>query len=372
MSTDWNPYKQALNRLQQKNKAQLVEYMALRLSGREADPPYNWPRNEEAPEDFLVWAYNSGGAAWRMRFDGCLSELLQQHFAQFGQIFPGGEQVVSGLLHVAAAVKSPGGRSALQDALIDKRGLLKMELASKLASVQDVPWSQTLLHQALAVLSVLEKELPRWERQARESFWEPLMTRLPPCDELPVSLQAVAIRALARLDWRHIRVYLKHFMTGLCKSELERGRPEQGVAQELAGVLNFLVQESKLQEAAEDADRRVKHLLEDTTPISLAFHSLAADAQVIRVLQMALRLIGDSEKTFAGDLACQKRWKQDYEEATITSIYDSQPNVLACLQVREAMRRPTLIGRLGGLRFAIQRSRASVLAPAVVCSETRG
>ena len=356
--SEWNPYESALAKLKDMPPAAVQQYVFTRLAGGVSEPMHNWSRNQEAPEDFLVWAHKGGDGALKTNIEGATVALLMRVLEHFGAVCPHESQLLSRLLYLAAAIRCTGAGSALQEKLVTPKGCLELSLANRLVKETGIPWGETLLHQALATLSVLEKGMEGRYRRAREAFWTPIV-RLDeqPYKALPSSLQIVALRALARLNWLSLEenwdsgkeTSIACYVIKSLHEDKQRGQPEDAVARKLADALNFCVQESVLQEQQQPIWRRMPDLLHDPTPISKAFRSVDSNPEVVRLLEAALAVIGRSLAVFGGERALQDLW-QRRERYVMDQVFAPNPDVISREAREKAMGLPTLFGRVAALR----------------------
>ncbi|OGV85810.1 MAG: hypothetical protein A3K19_33720 [Lentisphaerae bacterium RIFOXYB12_FULL_65_16] len=356
---DWNPYESALSKLKDMSPEAVQEYLFTRLAGGVSEPMHNWSRNQEAPEDFLVWAHRGGDGTLKTNIEAATATLLKAVLERFGGVCPHESQVLSRLLYLAAAIRCAGAGMVLQEKLVTREGGLALSLATRLLKEAEIPWGETLLHQTLATLSVLEKGMEDRRRRARSAFWHPI-ARLdePRYDTLPSSLQIVALRALARLNWLYLtenwdsgRTYIACYVTKSLHEDIKRTQPMDAVARELADALNFFIQESILQERQEPGRRRKPDLLQDQTPIARAFWFVAGNPEVSGLLRMALAVIGRSSAVFGGDRGLQDSWLSR-EWRVMKELFAVDPSIQRDEAVDKASDQPGLLGRLGGLRTA--------------------
>lgn len=380
---DWNPYQSALIELREMGSGGMEEYIVTRLAGGASEPLHNWSRNEEAPEDFIIWAHGANDAQLAGELESATARLVRSHLEGLGGNHPYEGQVLSRLLYLGTAIKSVAVGKVLGDFLTIPPWQLNLDLARELVAVKQIPWAETLLHQALATLSVLEKEMPREERRASRELWRPIVRRCPaPYDDaqrFPLSLQIVALRALARFNWLSIQsgwerplnqtdtdlTDLGCYVTGALHEELARGRSQRRVARDLADVLNFFIQESISQSTQEPTRYPKGDLLDDPTPIARAFHRLADNAQAMNLLQLALDLIAKASRAFGDDRNRQRAWQED-QPRVMLAVYEVDPDVNRQRKVaelrRKAAARPVSVDStmslLGGLRGIAQQARA--------------
>ncbi len=315
--TSWNPYGDVLERVSRKTPEELKEYVFLRLAGREADPKYDWSRNQETPEEFLIWANSAGDEGFRQRLADCLRDILDEQLGDWLAGNPGGDRVASRVLYTAEVVRATSVTPVLQEALIEK-GRPRRSALRRLLAAAPVPWGETLLHQSLGALSILEREMPRGERRARKSFWRPILVG--PLElSLPKNLRTIALRSLGRMAWRATMEEGLAYVIDDIDNERKAGRSEVVLVRELAALINFFVQESVHQEAARTFGGE-STLIEDPTPLVEAFCRFATRTELLAILKKALVLVASQPKAFGDAPSRQKEWVDVYISAILGEI----------------------------------------------------
>ncbi len=315
----WNPYKDAFKCIAGKHEDELKRYLFLRLTGREANPPYDWTRNQEAPEEFLVWAATAGDESFQELFAACLKDMLDEHLTDWLNGTQGEERIVSRLLYIAEVTQATGAALVFQKALLHE-GRPKVDVLSRMHKAESVPWGETLLHQALGALSILESRMPRGERRARDPFWRPILDgRFEDQLGLAKNLRFIALRALGRMGWKVALEEDLHHVLGEFDPAMQTGRGRNVIIRELATLINFFVQESKRQEGARTFNPKPT-LIENPTPLSKGFQRFATRKELHAVLEEALKLLCESPKPFDNDVIRQQQWKSELLPKILTEI----------------------------------------------------
>lgn len=301
----WSPYHRAFERLTAMSDSDIEEYVYRRLSGREADPPYESSRNQEGPEAFLVWAFGDGTTAPAAGLARGASSLLSRHFPLFVAGHKTEARLLSRLLYLAVRFHAWDAAKPIQNALVAK-GVLNETNAELLRKARDVPHAGTLLHQALVALGYLSTGLRAGDAQAQVAFWAPIVRGEAAHES---GMRLIALKALALRNWKQaIERYLAHYIRELLDA-LDGGRPRHLVVQDLANVLSFFTYQSRLQTKPSIAGPD-PNLLEDPTPLSVAFGCFAREERAARplaLLEDALNLLRSDPRLF-GDDSLWRQW----------------------------------------------------------------
>jgi hypothetical protein len=332
--TAWNPYPAALKRIGPLPEEDLQKYIFLRLTGREADPPWDWSRNQEAPEDFLIWAFGDGSTQLAKKLSGCVVNMVPGHFAALMEGRPGEAPVLSRLLYLAASIKAVDAAAALQKVLLN-RGKICLETAEKLLKSGPVPWGETLLHQAMETLSLLEAESEPRERRAKIPFWEPIARG--DVTGFPKNTRTIALRALARLNWKTALENYLHYYVDILFEEWQKGRRKHSLERELANMINFFIHLSRHREEERMFGAR-PGLLEDPTPIARGFGGATDKSGVLPLLEGSLNLLCNSALVFEGDHEMQRRWQEKFKQAILDEVLWPVGGVLKRVAIDEAAR----------------------------------
>jgi hypothetical protein len=330
--TTWNPYPEALKWIEALPEEDLQKYIFFRLTGREADPPWDWSRGQEAPEDFLIWAFGDGSSELAKKLSGCLIDMLPGHFAAFMEGRPGEAPVISRLLYLAASIKAVAAAPALHKVLLN-RGKICPETAQKLLESGPVPWGESLLHQALDTLGLLEAESEPQERRAKIPFWAPIAQGN--MSGFPKNTRLIALRALARLNWKTAVESYLHYYLDILIEDSQKGRRKHSLERKLANIINFFIQLSRPRQE-ERMFGLQPGLLEDPTPITRGFRGAAHKSGVIPLLEGSLNLLCNSALVFDGDHEMQHRWQEKYRQAIVDEARWPVGSVLARVAVEEA------------------------------------
>jgi len=308
----WNPYKEALARLVKMNAADLSKYILLRLTGREADPEYDWSRNQEAPEDFLIWANGVGEPPFRDLLRNCIKELLTEHMADWlsRRGVEREDVFVSRLVYLGEVSRVEQIVTILQDTLVE-RGKLRLENAQRLQAAGSVPWGETLLHQSLGALSSLEGLNPD-RAKARAEFWWPILEgRFEGEPGLRPSLRSIAFHRLVQTNWVNAVEIGLYFAVQPIVSELNQGQGSKFMmTRRLAGLISFLFEESLRQKT------RLPPLVEDPTPLAQAFQRFATNETLISMLEEALRMLAMDSAAVGSDFD-RDEWLKYYVPAIL-------------------------------------------------------
>ena len=327
----WSPYKEALARLVRMSATDLSKYILLRLTGREADPEYDWSRNQEAPEDFLLWANSVGGPPFRDLLRNCIKELLTEHMADW--LGSRGQEredvIVSRLVYLGEVGRIEQAVTVLQDSLVE-RGKLRLDSAQRLQSAGPVPWGETLLHQSLGALSVLEGLSPD-RAKARAEFWWPILEgRFEGEAGLRPSLRSIAFHRLVQTSWVNAVEIGFYFAVQPIVSELNQGQGSKFMmTRRLAGLIGFLFEESLRQKT------RLPPLVEDPTPLAQAFQRFATNETLIGMFEEALKMVA-TDSDAVGSKFNSDEWLKYYVPATLDEVREGMGSV-PCLVRQERM-----------------------------------
>jgi len=316
--TDWNPYENAYKRLVEKldDETELRSSILMRLTGREADPEYNWSRNQEPPEKFYIWANKRGDDAFRVKFENAISGMIEDCFESED---PDRVDTISRLLYLAELIEARPVAKLLRDRLI-KKGKISRDKAQALREMAPAPWAQTLLHQALGTLSVIESTLPKKE-QSPFGFWEPLHEKTGSGVYaeyvFPPDLRLIALRAMGRVSWeKALKDNLKHAIDAF-----DPGKNHS--ITELAGLINFFIHQSKQQTKRDNQYGIIKSsptLVAEPYPLVPGFLTHANNSEVIGMLRKSLIIISRSRKVFEGEKVSDKEWHDDYIREILEEI----------------------------------------------------
>jgi hypothetical protein len=324
--TNWNPYEGALTRLVAMSDEELRRYILQRLTGRATVPDYDISRNQESPEDFLIWANSRSNDLFRARLAAAVIDLASIHLNEYGAHSDRALQaeqidILSRLLRVGEVIGAPPIAEFLRARLVTQ-GKLDLGFAKSLLAMAPAPWSESLLHQALGALSIIESQMGESPGRTRIAFWEPLLHE--EClrgEGLPLDLRMIAFRALVRMGWKaaienHLAYVVPHFepREGASQSELD------AAVTELANLLSFLALESRRQEASADRIARSPTLIEEPYPLVPGFRRYANHGQLLLVLSQSLSLLARSHRVFKGEPVSPIEWRDLYVDAILDEI----------------------------------------------------
>jgi len=323
MMAEWNPYENAFERLIQKTDTELCESIHLRLTGREADPEYNWSRNQEPPERFYEWACERGGEGFRKRFGNALRSMIDGCLNNAAD--PDRVDSISRLLYLAELIKAQEVAELLRQRLRNK-GKLNLEVADEFLKMSPAPWAPSLLHQALGALSVIESTMSESDGPPR-TFWEALHEYKKVNEKriyrFASDLRLIALRALGRLNWKKALLDdLKHAIEAFLPKE-NQNRSEKSLTSDLAALISFFIHESKRQE--QEARQKTfcrsgPTLVEEPYPLVPAFKLHAANRSLMSILENALLMLSRSGKVFEGESVGPDEWRVEYIRETMEEI----------------------------------------------------
>ncbi len=300
-----NPYKVAFVGLQEKSEDDIKTYLLSRLSGLESKPMYNWVRNQEPPEAFLIWAYNNGKQAFKKKLAGCFEKILDETLSDFFEPKKPSEvkELISRLLYLGEMIFFQETQKALRK-FLRKKEVLDVERAIALSLAKDVPWADTLLHQALSMLAYIENSLRNKDQSKEIAFWEPIMCGH--LKKLPQDLRIISFHALGRIKWKlALEKYLPYFLEYLTE-EYKNHNNESRINEKLVSMLYFFVKESD------------GAILEDPTPIVEGF---SPDSTLMENrLEKAMSMLCRFPELFNSPNSC-KEWKEKRIPGVIRKIH---------------------------------------------------
>ncbi|MCD4742174.1 MAG: hypothetical protein K8R67_06825 [Desulfobacteraceae bacterium] len=322
--SEWDPYIIAFENIKCISVEKLQEYIFLRLTGREADPPCNWSRNQEAPEGFLIWANSAGNPDFQGKLLAALKNMVEKHIQEFiaRPALPGSANILSRLFYISEMIQATNIVKILKQEII-KDGQIRIDVAKKLGNANIIPWGETLLHQTLSLLSVLEMLIESPNKFEVKSFWIPILKR----DEdrikknLPLNTCKIALKALGTENWKEtIEKYFHYYVQHFLKNEIDQGQSELAVERELADTIYFFLLESKRQqEIFFYISRLTPTLFNDPTPLGISFQFFATEEKIITVLRGALKYLCNSPRVF-NNVELQRNWKNFFSEDIIRLI----------------------------------------------------
>ena len=357
--TTWNPYSQAFEHMKKLSEEELKEYVFLRLTGREAEPEYNWSRNQELPESFLIWSYNADDPSFKRLFRKCIAEMLEAHASKIIQsddrnenmLFE--ESIFSRLLHLSYTLEIPDALQLLKELLIDN-GKLNRGNAYRLFRAQPIPWDDSLLHQSLAALSRLDAKAKH--PTADYQFWKEIFEgRLEEEWNLPKDLRLIGLQSYARLNWSGaIAEGMPWIISGVFIPSITKGYNHEKLTRKLALLLQFFIEESKIQEADQLGGHRKATLLENPQRLVEAFRNTAGNRKLLRLLRDALQLLSNSRKLFGNNSETQHEWSNDFIPAILSTIVQPGGSVLERIKMRrlsevDPLKRLALLRRINKL-----------------------
>lgn len=279
----WDPYKQSIELVKEMSEDDLKTYIFNRFTGRESNPAYDWGKNQESSEDFLIWTHGVGDPTYKKRLENCLCEMVDEYLdKQINQPSVESKYVLSRLLYLSEIIKAKCVLPSIYKYIVEETGLLNRNTACLLSQANDIPWGETLLHQILGTQITLEYIC---ERKAPIVFWSTIANGGVSID-LPGSIVPVAIRGMGSVDWLFtVEIWLDTYIGFLLTQLTDETRHR--TKRNLSNMINFFLQES-VRQKTKDPSSKTPSLFEDPTPLINGFWSFVNNDDIVALFNIYL------------------------------------------------------------------------------------